>query len=172
MTQQPLSPETVSKAAHAQNERNASELASVVRAVVDRVLVEEDVFVVDLVCRGSAEKRVIEVFVDSQAHLNVDQLASISRRVAKIIETEDLIQSAYRLDVSSPGAERPLTDIRQYGKHVGRPLLVRHGSADSAAVLQGILHEVTPSSIVLEVDGSHQSLPVHSIIYSTVLLPW
>ena len=172
MTQAPLSPETVSIAARAVNERNASELASVVQAVVERVLSEEDAFVVDLVCRGSAEKRVIEVFVDSQMSLTVDQLASISRRVAKIMEVEDLIQSAYRLDVSSPGAERPLTDIRQYAKHIGRSLLVQHGSPDSTAVSRGILLEVSSSSITLEIDGVHQSLPVHTIISSTVLLPW
>lgn len=51
--------------------------------------------------------------------MNVDDCAQISRAVAAILDVEDPIDSAYTLEVSSPGIDRPLTRLADFDRFAG-----------------------------------------------------
>ena len=51
--------------------------------------------------------------------MNVDDCAEISRAVAAILDVEDPIDSAYTLEVSSPGLDRPLTRLADFDRFAG-----------------------------------------------------
>jgi ribosome maturation factor RimP len=63
------------------------------------------------------------------------------------IEALELIDSAYRIEVSSPGVDFPLSSERQYRKNVGRELKV---FLQDGKELKGKLISVSESGIVLE----------------------
>lgn len=60
------------------------------------------------------------VLVDGMAGIPIDKCSEISRHVGNLIEETDLIAHAYTLEVSSPGIDKPLVDIRQYEKNKGK----------------------------------------------------
>lgn len=51
--------------------------------------------------------------------MNVDDCAEISRAVSALLEVEDPIAGAFRLEVSSPGIDRPLTRLADYARFSG-----------------------------------------------------
>ena len=51
--------------------------------------------------------------------MTVDDCADISHTVSAILEVEDPIAGAYRLEVSSPGLDRPLTRLKDYERFAG-----------------------------------------------------
>ena len=51
--------------------------------------------------------------------MNVDDCAEVSRAVAAILDVEDPIDSAYTLEVSSPGIDRPLTRLADFDRFAG-----------------------------------------------------
>ncbi len=51
--------------------------------------------------------------------LTLDDCAALSRRLSEIFDELDPIESAYRLEVSSPGIDRPLTRIADYDDWAG-----------------------------------------------------
>ena len=61
----------------------------------------------------------------------IDQCAHVSRHVGLALEAEDLIPSAYVLEVSSPGLERPFFALAQLAPYVGNDLELKLGSAQS-----------------------------------------
>jgi ribosome maturation factor RimP len=64
---------------------------------------------------------VLRLFIDrEQGGVNVDDCASVSRQLAARLEAEDIINHAYTLEVSSPGAERPLKRMEDFVRFVGR----------------------------------------------------
>jgi Uncharacterized protein conserved in bacteria len=63
------------------------------------------------------------------------------------IEALELIDSAYRIEVSSPGVDFPLSSERQYRKNIGRELKV---FLQDGKELKGKLISVSESGIVLE----------------------
>jgi ribosome maturation factor RimP len=51
--------------------------------------------------------------------MSVDDCAEVSRAVAAILDVEDPIDSAYTLEVSSPGIDRPLTRLSDFDRFAG-----------------------------------------------------
>ena len=64
------------------------------------------------------------ILLDGDQGINIDNCAKVSRAVGHAIEEEELMNDAYRLEVSSPGLDHPITLLRQYEKNVGRKVRV------------------------------------------------
>lgn len=51
--------------------------------------------------------------------LTIDDCAAISRRLSDLLDEKDPIEEAYRLEVSSPGIDRPLTRLKDFSDWAG-----------------------------------------------------
>ncbi|MFQ5572552.1 MAG: ribosome maturation factor RimP [Rhodothermales bacterium] len=146
-----------------------------VRGLVEEVLAGTPHFLVDLDVRGASGSQVVNVFVDSDDDLGVGTLAEISRDVGFLLQTEDVIAGRYRLDVSSPGVDRPLKLPRQYKKNVGRKLRVHHRQAgdEEETELQGLLSGADDEAIELKVTATERHRILYdNIVWARVQLPW
>jgi ribosome maturation factor RimP len=143
-----------------------------IRAAFDECAVRHSAHLVDLTVRGSVSRPVIEVYVDSKDGVTSDLCAAISRDIAEVIDSQKMFRSEYRLDVSSPGIDRPLLYDWQYVKHLGRVIEVSTVSGDGPFV--GELREAGGQNIVLLLlDGETQMrLGFESIRSSLVRAPW
>ena len=91
------------------------------KAIVERVtelvepVLEDKSFELVLVeYRREGRDMVLRLFIDKDGGITLDDCADVSREVDVLLEVEDLIPSAYRLEVSSPGLDRPLTKAADY----------------------------------------------------------
>lgn len=89
----------------------------------------------------------VVILVDGDQGVSIERCSEISRYVGFMIEEENLIESAYTLEVSSPGVDHPLMQERQYPKHVGRTLSVM---LTNNTKKEGKLVSVQASTITLE----------------------
>lgn len=83
-----------------------------------------ELFVVSLSVSDSVLPKVT-VTLDSEQGLGIDECATVSRRLARRIDEAYGEDAAYSLEVTSPGADQPLSDPRQYTRHVGRTLSLK-----------------------------------------------
>jgi ribosome maturation factor RimP len=90
-----------------------------IREIAQQIAEQNNLFLIDLIVRGSESSRVIEVFIDGEKNISADECALVSREISKQIDEKELLKS-YRLDVSSPGVDRPLIYLKQYQKHLNR----------------------------------------------------
>lgn len=81
---------------------------------------EKGFFLIDINFSGQKGTKIIEVFIDSEEIVTIANCASLSRSINERIEQANFLQSSYRLDVSTPGVDRPLKFLKQYKKHIGR----------------------------------------------------
>lgn len=109
-------------------------------------LPESDLFIVDVSVSASAVRPKITVLADGEQGITIDQCATISRRINKKIEEAEGEEVSYVLEVSSPGTDFPLTQPKQYMRHVGRSLKVK---LQDGTEKTGKLEEVTESGINL-----------------------
>ena len=78
-------------------------------------------YLLEVIRRGHQNSGVLEVIVDGEQGVNLDALTEVSRQISAILdEDEDAIKGRYRLEVSTPGLDRPLEHDWQYRKNVGR----------------------------------------------------
>ena len=99
-------------------------------------------FVIDINFRGDNRKKIIEVFVDAEKNIDADNLAEISREINSILEEQNIIQQAYRLDVSTPGVDRPLKFLKQFPKHINRNFEVTYHTEEETKTINGKLLSV------------------------------
>lgn len=149
-------------------------LADRVRTFAEEAIAETDLYIVDVEVRGRQGGRAVEVFVDGDEGAGLDDLAQIARSLGFLLDTEDLIKGQYRLNVSSPGANRPLVLPRQYPKHIGRDFDVTYAVGDETVTVRGTLASADDDAITLDVPGQDgpTTLSYDAIREARVALPW
>ncbi|UQB43051.1 ribosome maturation factor RimP [Thiomicrospira microaerophila] len=107
----------------------------------------------------------LRIYIDRpNVGVTVDDCALASRQISAIMDVEDPIASAYMLEISSPGMERPLFKPEQYKPYIGQKVNVRSRLAIMGRrKFKGELIEVTEDQIVVEVDRESYEIPFSSI---------
>ena len=125
---------------------------------------------IDLITRGDHHLRIIEVYIDNEKGIITDDCADISRVLNEVIEKEQLISSHYRLDVSSPGVERPLKFLVQYSKHVNRKFEIEFKDAEEIKKLNAKLNRIEDEDFFFTEKNSEYRINFNNIIKAKVLI--
>jgi ribosome maturation factor RimP len=96
----------------------------------------------------------VEVFLDSDEGITFEKCRLISRYLEEHIDEAGWLGEKYTLEVSSPGATRPLELPRQFPKHIGRKLKV---DLHSGEIVKGKLTQAGEEAIVLEVSRTEKA---------------
>lgn len=97
---------------------------------------------IDISFRGDERNRIIEIYIDNETGITTDDCARLSDEINNIFYERDLISSNYRLDVSSPGVDRPLKYLEQFSKHRNRNFELVISSQDGTLKLNGKLDHI------------------------------
>ena len=120
----------------------------------------KDLFVVDVELKTGSGLNEVWLYSDAQDRgVNLDECADISRELGFLMEAHELFENKYRLNVSSPGLSRPLSDVRQYKKNEGRKAKVKFKKEDEYDKTEGIIVGVDENGIMLE-DQNGKSVKV------------
>jgi ribosome maturation factor RimP len=138
-------------------------------APVEQAVESHGAHLIDLNVRGDRGRPVIEVYVDNEAGVTSDLCAEISRSVMQSIETGGMILGPFRLDVSSPGIDRPLRFSWQYTKHMGRPVAV---VTRSGGTIDGTLDASDATAVTVTTKAGSQQVLHGDIVELRVKAPW
>jgi len=129
--------------------------------------------IVDLIVRGESRTPVFEVYVDNLEGVTLDLCRDINKDLQSLIDAE-LPGGRYRLEVSSPGLDRPLKYPWQYRKHVGKLVEVTTGEGDTRAVVTGHLTGFSDEGLTIEglPGGPDRQLRFAEIRSARVRTPW
>ena len=75
---------------------------------------------VDVELAALGKERVLRVLLDKPGGITVGDCAAFSRRLADSLEMNQTVTGPYRLEVSSPGIERPLRTLDAVRRFAGR----------------------------------------------------
>ncbi|MER5807786.1 ribosome maturation factor RimP [Streptomyces sp. NPDC002033] len=99
----------------------------------------------------AGKRRMLRIVVDSDEGVELDVCAELSREVSDLLDESDVMgEEEYVLEVSSPGADRPLSEHRHYVRATGR--LVKFQLAEGGELIARIL-DVDDEGMDLEVPG-------------------
>ena len=146
-----------------------SDLKHVILDLVQKHLPDEAHFIVEVKIDRVADKTKIIILVDADQGMTIAACASLSRALSGELETNEQLDEAYTLEVSSPGLDYPLTEKRQYQKNCGRSLKVYLLSGEEVV---GKLKEVDEQGIKLVVTkkekGKKSSEEEQSVSYNEI----
>ncbi len=112
----------------------------------------------------------LRVYIDNEQGIKVEDCEKVSRQISAVLDVEDPIMSAYALEVSSPGLNRPLFKLAHYQKFIGASVNIRlHVPLEKRRQFRGILQAVEVDKVIIKVDEQLFSLPFAGIARANLL---
>lgn len=101
------------------------EIQAQVELLITPVLDDFGYELVDLQYKKEGSSMALRIFIDKPGGITLDDCVAVSREVGAILEIEDPIKAGYRLEVSSPGLDRPLKKPADFERFSGQKIKVK-----------------------------------------------
>lgn len=107
---------------------------------------------------------VLRLYIDRDTGISVDDCALVSAQVGSVLDVEDPIAGDYTLEVSSPGLDRRLFHMEQYGRFSGEVVDIKlRMPFEGQRRFRGTLKGVEGEDVVVQVDDHEYLLPFDQI---------
>jgi ribosome maturation factor RimP len=110
--------------------------------------------------------RTLRISIDHNQPITIQDCERVSRVAGPLLDRSNLISGPYDLEVSSPGAERPLRGHPDYERFNGKRVNIRYRSGEAEAIVEGQLVAVDVAGIAVQAPGARGRAPV------VVHIPW
>jgi ribosome maturation factor RimP len=111
----------------------------------------------ELVDLESSRSGLLRIFIDSPRGISVEDCARVSHHLTRAFTVEGIDYE--RLEVSSPGLDRPLKRIEDFQRFAGREASIKLKlPRDGRRRFEGKLVGVEDGKVVLDVEGQRQQL--------------
>ncbi|MFA7228721.1 MAG: hypothetical protein WC061_06790 [Melioribacteraceae bacterium] len=141
-----------------------------INSKIEEIVKAHGFILVDLVLRGDSHLRIIEVYIDGEKGITAIDCANVSRDLNEALESGNLVGSNYRLDVSSPGVERPLKFLIQYHKHTGRKFEIEYLDESEEKKITAKLIRIEGEDLFFGIKDAEYRINFTKIIKAKVLI--
>ena len=144
----------------------AAEIEERIRAIVERVTVEHGLEHVHTEVGVLGRNAAVRIFIDKPEGVTHEDCATVSHHVGTVLEVEDWVNSAYTLEVSSPGLERGLYKRADYERFAGRLAKMKSREAiNGQRNFKGRIVGVEGDRVIFEDNTSGRvKVPVGSVV--------
>ncbi|GAB7388255.1 ribosome maturation factor RimP [Bacillaceae bacterium] len=103
----------------------SEKVTEITTALVRPILEEERMELVDVEYTKEGNNWYLRVYIDKEGGVDIEDCGRVSEKLSKKLDEVDPIPQAYFLEVSSPGAERPLKTEKDFTRAVGKHVYVK-----------------------------------------------
>jgi len=146
-----------------------ADIAAQVRSIAARIASSYGLEIFEIQFRREAGGMILRVQLDkpgpaasAEDSVSVDECARVSRELSTVLDVEDVIPTAYTLEVSSPGLDRPLRQADDYRRFAGRRAkIVMREKVDGQGYFKGRLAGVDGHTVLIDGDdGQRHQVPL------------
>lgn len=107
--------------------------------------------------RGEDVLQIMAEPTGGEREMTVEDCAQISRHVSAILDVEDPISGAYRLEISSPGIDRPLATAEEFARYIGHTVNIEmEWPVEGRKRFKGDILGVEDGQVEVELDAKHK----------------
>lgn len=129
-----------------------SKVIDTVYGIVTPILDEMQLELVDVEYVKEGKDWFLRVFIDKPAGIDIEECGLVSERLSEKLDEIDPITHNYFLEVSSPGAERPLKKKQDFEKSIGKNVFIKtFEPINDEKEFQGILTDFDGSNVRVEI---------------------
>ncbi len=130
------------------------DLASRIEHLVEPALNDLGYSIVEILIIGSGRMK-LDISIECVNHepVTITDCVKANREISALLDVEDLIKSAYILDVSSPGIDRPLVKKKDFKRFLGERVKIKtHEFVEERKKFTGTLQDVDETKIIVVLD--------------------
>lgn len=129
--------------------------------IVEPILEDLDLSLFDVEYVQEGKDMFLRVYIDKSGGVDLTDCSNVSEMLSEKLDEEDPIKSAYMLEVSSPGAERPLKTKDDFHSHINENIYVSlYLHIDGEKEYEGILKSLENDIVTIEYKYKHTTKQV------------
>lgn len=129
-----------------------SKVTELVEEMVTPILAELHLELVDVEYVKEGPNWFLRVSIDKESGVDIDECAAVSEKLSEKLDEVDPITENYFLEVSSPGAERPLKKDKDFERAIGKNVFVKtYEPIDNEKAFEGTLTSFDGTSLSVEI---------------------
>jgi len=110
----------------------------------------------------SGRGALLRVFIDSPQGIGLEDCARVSQQLSRVLTVENIDYD--RLEVSSPGLDRPLKSERDFVRFAGQKARVKlRVPVDGRRNFVGVLRDASAGKVELDIDGKRLSVDLDNL---------
>jgi len=143
---------------------NMEVIKNKVSRLAKQVAEEQEVELFDIKLSGR-DRLLLRVTIDKEGSVTLDDCERFSRSLEAILDVEDPIPLSYSLEVSSPGLDRPLRELKDFEKNVGKlARIITVEKIEDQNLFIGRISMVNSKSLRLLVNDREIDIPFEKIL--------
>lgn len=139
------------------------DLKSEVEQIVEPILSQEGFDLVEIKLSRYKRNFRLQIFVDSDHGVTLGECSHLSRLVGTALDTSDVIESRYILELSSPGLDRPLHNQRDFQRRIGKDVRLDLIDEDENKTVTGTLTAVEDDLLCLMGEEGEVKVPLAKV---------
>ena len=129
-----------------------SKVAEVIENLVTPIVNEIGLELVDIEYVKEGREWFLRVYIDKDNGVDIEDCGIVSEKLSEVLDAIDPIPHNYFLEVSSPGAERPLKKDKDFAKAIGKNVFIKtYEPIDGEKAFEGILTQFDGQTVTVEV---------------------
>lgn len=141
-----------------------------VTSLVEPILEELGLELVEVQLRNERGGLVLRVTIFRPSGVTLDDCSRVSRELSHLLEVEDPIKSAFNLEVSSPGLDRPLKTEKDFRRYIGSEVEVQGQSMSEISTCIGVIAEVREGVVVLDLPKERKEIQLDEIAKAKLVI--
>jgi len=127
-----------------------------VKQLIEPILTERSLTLFDLEFVREGKENFLRVYIDKEGGVDLTECSIVSEKLSEKLDENDPIEGTYFLEVSSPGAERPLKTEQDFQDHIDRNIYVSlYVHIDGEKEYEGILTDFSEGFATIEYKFKH-----------------
>lgn len=140
----------------------SKKVTEVVEELVTPILNDMNLELVDIEYVKEGKNWFLRVFIDSEQGIDIEQCGVVSEKLSEKLDAVDPIPYNYFLEVSSPGAERPLKKAADFERSVGKNVYIKtYEPIEGEKEFEGELTAFDGEVVTVTVKQKTRKKPVH-----------
>ncbi|MGB8957356.1 MAG: ribosome maturation factor RimP [Tumebacillaceae bacterium] len=124
----------------------------------------EGLELVDVEYKKEGSNWFLRVFIDKPEGVDIDDCGRVSEQLSDKLDEVDPIVDAYFLEVSSPGAERPLKKPTDFERSINKNVYITtYEPIDGQKIFEGVLTAYDGTTLTVQEAKSSRTLPMESV---------
>lgn len=113
---------------------------------------------------GSGKHGILRFYIDKPGGATIDDCVQASRQLEVVLDVDEPITASYRLEVSTPGVDRPLGRFQDFETYAGQTANIKtRQPISNRRNWSGVLAGIRQSEVLIEVEGETVPIPFSEI---------
>jgi ribosome maturation factor RimP len=146
------------------------DLKTEIEKIAEPILAQEGFDLVEIKLSRFKKNYRLQIFADSDHGITIDECAFLSRLVGTALDTSDVIENKYVLEISSPGLDRPLHSDRDFKRKIGEAMAVDVIEDGRERTVKGTLTSVENDMLILDGEDGGEKIALAHVRQGKIIL--